>query len=47
MNASDLTFGIEIECTIPAQNAPSVGGYHHGIQISDLPNGWNESLKSR
>src|SRR5262245_13438734 len=41
MNANELTFGIEIECLIPAANAPQVGGYHAGRQIEDLPTGWN------
>jgi len=41
MNANEMTFGIEIECTIPAAVAPTVGGYHNGIQIQALPTGWN------
>jgi hypothetical protein len=41
MTAAELTFGIEIECTIPHSNAPQVGGYHAGRQIEGLPIGWN------
>jgi hypothetical protein len=41
MNAAEMTFGIEIECSIPAMNAPQVGGYHNGRQIDSLPVGWN------
>jgi hypothetical protein len=41
MTAAELTFGIEIECTIPYANAPAVGAYHMGRQIQGLPEGWN------
>jgi Putative amidoligase enzyme len=41
MNANEITFGIEIECLIPAENCPTVGGYHQGAQIVGLPEGWN------
>lgn len=41
MNANEITFGIEIECMIPQENCPQVGGYHAGLQISGLPEGWN------
>lgn len=41
MNANEITFGIEIECFIPYANCPTVGGYHCGTQIADLPAGWN------
>ena len=51
MNATEITFGIEIECTIPVENAPTVGGYHNGLQIAALPTGWNSqhdgSIRSR
>src|SRR5437764_919765 len=46
MNATEITFGIEIECTIPVQNAPAVGGYHNGVQIAGLPAGWNAQRDS-
>lgn len=39
MNASDLTFGIELETTIPA-GAVRVGGYHSGNPVPGLPSGW-------
>jgi hypothetical protein len=35
-----MTFGIEIECTVPSELHLSVGGYHRGIQIPGLPAGW-------
>src|SRR4051812_18406587 len=38
MNASEITFGIEIETTIPAGSIP-VGGYSNGLPIVALP-GW-------
>lgn len=45
MTANDLTFGIEIECYLKNNangTAPIVrGGYHNGVQIADLPAGWN------
>lgn len=45
MNATELTFGIEIECTLPAEKIQElnilVGGYHCGRQIPGLANGWN------
>lgn len=41
MNANDITFGIEIECLIPAASCPTVGGYHQGVQVAGLPDGWN------
>jgi Putative amidoligase enzyme len=41
MTAAEITFGIEIECFIPAENAPVVGAYHRGWQIAGLPQGWN------
>ena len=41
MNASDLTFGIEIETTMPSEAPISLGHYHNGIQVEWLPEGWN------
>lgn len=35
----ELTYGIEIECTVPAGAIP-VGSYHSGAQIDGLPEGW-------
>lgn len=39
MNANEMTFGIEIETTIPG-GVLEVGSYTHGIQVSQLPAGW-------
>lgn len=38
MNATEISFGIEIETTIPAGVLP-VGGYHSGLPVEGLP-GW-------
>jgi len=49
-NASNLTFGIEIECYIPEQNLQNagvrIGGYHNGLQVNCLPQGWNAQSDS-
>lgn len=41
----ELTFGCEIECylknTVAGRSPCVVGGYHHGVQIPGLPEGWN------
>lgn len=39
MNASELTFGVEIETTIPA-GTMMVGSYHGDTQAAGLPSGW-------
>jgi hypothetical protein len=39
MNANDITFGIEIETTIPADSAIRVGPHGAGYDIPELP-GW-------
>jgi hypothetical protein len=39
INVNDMTFGVEIETTIPVGAVP-VGGYHAGRQIEGLPAGW-------
>lgn len=39
MNANELTFGIEIETTMPLGSV-AVGGYHRGAQVPFLPEGW-------
>jgi hypothetical protein len=36
---NDLTFGVELEVTLPQGTCP-VGGYHHGAQVPQLPAGW-------
>jgi hypothetical protein len=41
--ASEIGFGVEIECNIPDEMSASfpAGGYHRGTQIPVLPEGWN------
>src|SRR5947209_4242565 len=39
MNANDLTFGVELEVTLPVGTCP-VGQYHFGVQVPQLPPGW-------
>jgi len=39
MNASELTFGIEFETTMPAGSV-TVGGYSSGAAVAWLPEGW-------
>jgi len=43
VKASQVTFGVEIECALPSEHIADFtpGGYHHGIQISIAPRGWN------
>lgn len=44
MLAIDMTFGVEIECTLPAaviaQKQITIGVYRHGVQVPGLPAGW-------
>lgn len=40
MNAADITFGIEIETTLPVTLNYPVGAYHVGVQAQGLPEGW-------
>src|SRR4051812_30421419 len=44
MNASEMTFGIEIETIAPdtavQQDGLRIGPYHRGIQVPYLPVGW-------
>lgn len=40
MNVNEITFGIEIECFVPAGTIQA-GGYHHGLPIPGFPEGWN------
>lgn len=40
--ADTIKFGVEIETVIPV-GATRVGGYHDGIQVSWLPQGWTAS----
>src|SRR5215471_8467459 len=39
INVNDLTFGVELEVTLPAGTCP-VGSYHNGVQVPQLPPGW-------
>jgi len=45
MTANEITFGIEIECSIPRDAFVAAGiqpgGYHNGRQIPGMPIGWN------
>lgn len=51
MNVNDMTFGCEFEIVLPASVNIRVGGYHSGIQVAGLPDGWNAqgdgSIRSR
>ena len=43
MQASEMTFGIEIETLAPAsaiRDGLQIGSYHHGLQVPYLPEGW-------
>lgn len=43
MNADQMTFGVELEITLPASTNIHVGGYHRGVSNAHLglPVGWN------
>jgi hypothetical protein len=45
MTSNDLTFGVEIETTIPYDATP-VGDYHGGCQVPWLPEGWKAERDS-
>jgi hypothetical protein len=36
---AEITFGIELEITLPRTHTMRVGGYHRGLQVSGLPRG--------
>jgi hypothetical protein len=40
MNVNDITFGVEIETTLPAAAQTRVGGHGCGVQVPWLPAGW-------
>jgi hypothetical protein len=41
VNVNDLTFGVELEVTVPDGVLDHVGHYHVGCQVPQLPVGWN------
>jgi hypothetical protein len=45
INVNDLTFGVELEVTLPLGTCP-VGGYHAGVQVPQLPAGWKAERDS-
>jgi hypothetical protein len=45
VNVNDLTFGVELEVTLPAGTC-AVGGYHAGVQVPALPPGWKAERDS-
>jgi len=40
MNVNEMTYGVEIECTVPIRSRIRAGGYHRGNQVRGLPDGW-------
>lgn len=46
MNANDLTFGVELEVTLPRTVTVQMGSYHNGRQVEQLPAGWNAQSDS-
>jgi hypothetical protein len=46
MNASQISFGIEFETTLPNRDTTPIGGYHHGTQVPWLPAGWKAERDS-
>jgi hypothetical protein len=41
IDVNEMTFGIEIETVLPAEVVIQVGHYHQGVQVPELPAGWN------
>lgn len=46
MNANEISWGIEIETTLPLTDATPIGQYHHGTQVPWLPTGWKAERDS-
>lgn len=49
MDATELTFGVEIETTVPPRlfaEGLTIGSYHHGVQVPYLPDGWTAQSDS-
>lgn len=40
MNANEITFGIEIETTLPSRDTTPIGRRHAGLPVEWLPAGW-------
>lgn len=45
-NAETITFGIELETTLRANDTTAIGGYHGGTPVSWLPEGWKAERDS-
>ncbi len=45
INVNDLTFGVELEVTLPVGTC-EVGPYHHGVHVPQLPAGWKAERDS-
>jgi hypothetical protein len=45
VNVNDLTFGVELEVTLPL-GICRIGGYHAGVQVPQLPVGWKAERDS-
>ncbi|MEX2169654.1 MAG: amidoligase family protein [Pirellulales bacterium] len=46
MNASEISFGIEFETTLPNRDDTPIGLYHNGYQVAWLPTGWKAEKDS-
>jgi len=46
MNANAIFWGLEFECTLPANDTTPIGSYHHGVQVPWLPEGWKAERDS-
>jgi len=46
MNANDIFWGLEFECTLPASDTTPIGSYHNGVQVPWLPEGWKAERDS-
>jgi hypothetical protein len=46
MNANELTWGIELETTMPNSDTTPIGPYHRGTQVPWLPDGWKAERDS-
>ncbi|MCM2370688.1 amidoligase family protein [Aporhodopirellula aestuarii] len=46
MHANDIAFGIEIETHLPGNDTTPIGGYHNGLPVAWLPEGWKAERDS-